>query len=176
MSRCCVAGARQKRSGRRAAACPRKCRLYICIVPDCRIVVIPSCEVSSEWVLRLCEPRSCDLLRCNAKEASCYLLQMCRMASIQGTCSHPGCTWKGLQANYKKHKDGAGIGQKHRDGQHEKCVCCSFVPGTPPDSTPSLSSYQQTMALLPPFDATKVHEHLRGTFHRRASISEREYE
>jgi hypothetical protein len=108
------------------------------------------------------------------KEASQYLRRMSRMCSIQGTCSHPGCSWKGLERNYNKHKDGAGIGEKRRRGNHEQCDCCSFVPGNPPESTPSLSSYQQTMALLPLFDATKVHLHLRGEFNRRAHISERE--
>jgi hypothetical protein len=95
-----------------------------------------------------------------------------------GKCSVPGCDWTGHFASFNRHAKGVGQGEKRRRGAHEDCDedCeCKFVPDERP-SPAALSSYQQTMALLPPFDATKVHEHLRGEFHRRAHISQREYD
>lgn len=93
-----------------------------------------------------------------------------------GTCSHPDCNWIGQSVNWKKHKDGCGKEGKRRAGQHEGCMCCRFIPSIAPASETQLPSLQRTLQLLPAFDATTVHEHLRGEFHRRADIDGREYE
>jgi hypothetical protein len=93
-----------------------------------------------------------------------------------GTCSHPDCNWIGQSVNWKKHKDGCGKEGKRRAGQHEGCMCCRFIPSIAPASETQLSSLQRTLQLLPAFDATTVHKHLRGEFHRRADIDGRWYE
>jgi hypothetical protein len=91
-----------------------------------------------------------------------------------GTCSHPNCPWIGLFVNWKKHKDGCGKEANRRAGKHEGCTCCRFVLNIAPTSEAQLSCLQRTLQLLPAFDASSVHEHLRGEFHRRANISQRE--
>ena len=75
--------------------------------------------------------------------------------------------------NYKKHKDVTGLGDKRRAGTHEDCPYgCGFVSDAPSVSEPELNGIQKTLQLLPAFDTTTVHEHLRGEFHRRAQVSQ----
>ncbi len=96
------------------------------------------------------------------------------MASkVTGYCNHPGCDWKGLYGNFKKHKEGAGLDDKHRAGKHEKCLCCEFVPDIEATTKTAVSRLQATLALLPAYEPASVHAHLHGEFHRRADITSR---
>jgi hypothetical protein len=79
----------------------------------------------------------------------------------------------GLSANFNKHKNGAGIGDKRRDGKHENCDCCGFVPALESTTKTAVSRLQETLALLPEYQQASVHAHLHGEFHRRADITGR---
>ena len=124
--------------------------------------------------IHACCIHACCIQALTLRYAMCFLF-LDHDTLMLGKCSHDGCFWRGLKANFNKHKDGAWEGDRRRAGKHEGCPCgCYFVPDDPPASVPKLSSLQRTLKLLPSFDSTTMHEHMRGEFHRRAQISQRE--
>ena len=88
-----------------------------------------------------------------------------------GACSHPDCMWQGQKANYNKHKDGVGQGEKRRAGHHEGCHCCEFVSTEAQAPVQKLSLLQSVMVVVGRQEDVPLHAHVQGEFNRRAGMA-----
>ena len=92
-----------------------------------------------------------------------------------GSCSFPGCKWEGLKSNFNRHKNGAGIGEKRRLGQHEGEEC-EFVPMETRQNRNGRLSFLQGIlndVRTESSECTQLHSHLQGEFNRRAGIAQK---